>query len=143
MTAGCGSWDCSSTSSAPPRRSRRRIPRRPPPTTATTPLTPLAAVHQLRRLFSATLRDLPAVQAPALVFKSDTDTVVPPSSLALLRRRLGSRELTVVPLPHSGHVATLDADAPLLFEESVRFFLQHAPTAATAHAPPPAPSETP
>jgi carboxylesterase len=73
------------------------------------------------------------------VFKSDTDAVVPPSSLALLRRRLGSRELTVVPLPHSGHVATLDADAPLLFEESVRFFLQH----AHAISPPRAPSETP
>ena len=62
-------------------------------------LTPLAAVHQLRRLFAATLRDLPSVSAPALVFKSDTDAVVPPSSLALLRRRLGSRELTVVPPP--------------------------------------------
>ena len=47
-------------------------------------LTPLAAVHQLRRLFSATLRELPAVQAPVLVFKSDTDAVVPPSSLELL-----------------------------------------------------------
>lgn len=102
-------------------------------------VTPLSAVHQLRRLFSATLRDLPAVQAPALVFKSETDVVVPPSSLALLRRRLGSRDLTVVPLPNSGHVATLDADAPLLFEESVRFFLQH----AHATTPPPAPSETP
>src|SRR6478736_3121189 len=73
------------------------------------------------------------------LLKSDTDAVVPPSSLALLRRRLGSRELTVVPLPHSGHVATLDADAPLLFEESVRFFLQH----AHASSPPRAPSETP
>jgi carboxylesterase len=102
-------------------------------------VTPLAAVDQLRRLFSATLRDLPAVQAPALVFKSGTDVVVPPSSLALLRRRLGSRDLTVIPLPRSGHVATLDADAPLLIEESVRFFLQH----AHATPPPPAPSETP
>jgi len=90
------------------------------------------------------LRDLPAVQAPALVFKSETDVVVPPSSLALLRRRLGSRDLTVVPLPNSGHVATLDADAPLLFEESVRFFLQHAhATDIRSTMPPPAPSETP
>jgi carboxylesterase len=101
-------------------------------------LTPLAAVHQLRRLFSATLRELPAVQAPTLVFKSDTDAVVPPSSLELLRSRLGSRDLRVVRLPSSGHVATLDTDAPLLFEESVRFFLEHAPSTT----PPTAPSET-
>jgi carboxylesterase len=102
-------------------------------------LTPLAAVHQLRRLFSATFRDLPSVQAPTLVFKSDIDAVVPPSSLELLRRRLGSRDLRVVRLPHSGHVATLDADAPLIFEESVRFFLLH----ARSTTPPTAPSETP
>jgi carboxylesterase len=102
-------------------------------------VTPLAAVHQLSRLFSATLRQLPAVRCPVLVFKSDTDAVVPPSSLELLRRRLGSRDLSVVRLPGSGHVATLDVDAPLLFEESARFFLQHArsttPPAATSENP--------
>ncbi|WP_427132638.1 alpha/beta hydrolase [Pseudarthrobacter sp. S9] len=102
-------------------------------------LTPLAAVHQLRRLFTAALRELPAVQAPALVFKSDTDVVVPPSSLELLRKRLGSRELEVVRLPGSGHVATLDVDAPLIFEQSVRFFLQHASSRSSSTAP----SETP
>ena len=55
-------------------------------------VTPLAAVHQLSRLFAATLRGTPPGPAPALVFKSDTDAVVPPSSLELLRRRLGSRD---------------------------------------------------
>jgi carboxylesterase len=89
-------------------------------------LTPLAAVHQLRRLFRATAKELPAVAAPALVFKSDTDVVVPASSLELLRRRLGSRDVEVVPLRKSGHVATLDVEAPLIFEQSTRFFLQHA-----------------
>ena len=88
-------------------------------------LTPLSAVHELRRLFNATLRELPAVEVPALVFKSDTDAVVPPTSLALLRERLGSRELSVVPLPGSGHVATLDVDAPTIFAESARFFRDH------------------
>ena len=102
-------------------------------------LTPLAAVHQLRRLFSTTLRELPSVRTPVLVFKSDNDDVVPPSSLVLLRRRLGSRDLRVVRLPRSGHVATQDADAPLIFEESERFFLQY----ARSTTPPAAPSETP
>jgi len=89
-------------------------------------LTPLAAVHQLRKLFAATLRELPAVNAPALVFKSDADAVVPPTSLALLRERLGSGELSVVRLPDSGHVATLDVDAPMIFAQSARFFSEHA-----------------
>lgn len=93
-------------------------------------LTPLSAVHELRRLFTATLRELPAVEVPALVFKSVTDAVVPPTSLALLRERLGSRELSVVPLPDSGHVATLDVDAPTIFAESARFFRE--PTSRTA-----------
>ena len=106
-------------------------------------LTPLAAVHQLRRLFAATLRDLPAVEAPALVFKSVNDAVVPPSSLELLRKRLGSRDLEVVPLPGSGHVATLDVDAPLIFDRSVRFFLQHASSRSSSTAPDAAPWDTP
>jgi len=92
-------------------------------------LTPLEAVHQLSRLFGAALRELPAVTAPVLVFKSDTDTVVPPTSIELLRKRLGSPELAVVSLPDSGHVATLDVDAPLIFEQSVQFFLHHAAAA--------------
>ena len=105
-------------------------------------LTPLAAVHQLRRLFRATARELPGVHAPALVFKSDTDAVVPPSSLELLRRRLGSREVEVVPLRDSGHVATLDVEAQLIFDRSTRFFLQHA-AAGSAPASRPAATTTP
>jgi carboxylesterase len=61
---------------------------------------------------------------PALVFPSDTGTVIPPSSHKLSRKRLGPRELDVVCLP-GGHVA-LDVDAPLIVEQSPRFFLQHA-----------------
>jgi carboxylesterase len=89
--------------------------------------TPLAAVHQLKKLFGAARRGLPRVTAPVLVFKSDTDDVVPPSSLEMIRRGLGSAALKVVPLPHSSHVATLDTDAPTIFDLSSRFFLEHTP----------------
>ncbi|WP_120520478.1 alpha/beta hydrolase [Arthrobacter celericrescens] len=88
--------------------------------------TPLAAVHELKKLFRSTARSLPAITAPALVFKSAQDAVVPPSSLAMISKRIGSKDLHVVPLPHSGHVATLDLDAPLILEESAAFFLRHA-----------------
>ena len=89
-------------------------------------LTPLAAVHQLKRLFAAAARGLPRVTAPVLVFKSRNDIVVPPTSLALIRKRLGSTTLEVVPLKNSGHVATLDVDAAEIFEASARFFQAHA-----------------
>jgi carboxylesterase len=88
--------------------------------------TPLAAVHQLRKLFISAIRGLPRITAPALVFKSEKDAVVPPSSLELIRRRLGTRSLEVIRLAGSGHVATLDVDAPLIFERSAKFFLENA-----------------
>jgi carboxylesterase len=88
--------------------------------------TPLAAVHELKKLFGAAIRGLPRVKAPVQVFKSRTDAVVPPSSLAMLRRRLGGHLEEVVDLQHSSHVATLDADAPEIFTKSTAFFLQHA-----------------
>jgi carboxylesterase len=88
--------------------------------------TPLAAVHELKKLFGAAIRGLPRVKAPVQVFKSRIDAVVPPSSLAMLRRRLGGHLEEVVDLQHSSHVATLDADAPEIFTKSTAFFLQHA-----------------
>lgn len=110
------------------------------PTAATTEdgdysRTPLSAVHQLKKLFAAASRGLPRVTAPVLVFKSETDEVVPPSSLELIRRRLGSAELRVVPLPRSGHVATLDNDAPAIFEHSAAFFHEHAPHHVSSETP--------
>ncbi|MGJ3192834.1 alpha/beta fold hydrolase [Paenarthrobacter nitroguajacolicus] len=88
--------------------------------------TPLKSVHELKKLFRAATRGLPRVQAPALVFKSAVDGVIPPSSVATISRHLASSRLKVVTLPHSGHVATLDVDGPTIFEESAAFFRQHA-----------------
>ena len=71
-------------------------------------------------------RALPHVKAPALVFKSAVDGVIPPSSLKAITKHMDREQLKVVPLPRSGHVATLDVDAPTIFEESARFLRQHA-----------------
>lgn len=99
--------------------------------------TPLAAVHQLKRLFASALRGLPRITAPVLVFKSRNDVVVPPTSLAMLKSRLGTARtgtrtgkgsLETVLLENSGHVATLDVDAPEIFAASARFFQTHADT---------------
>jgi carboxylesterase len=87
--------------------------------------TPLAAVHQLARLFTDTTASLPQVTAPTLVFRSTEDHVVPESSIDAIRRSLGTDRLEVVPLPNSYHVATLDNDAPLIFSRSTEFFKEH------------------
>ncbi|MCQ2001264.1 alpha/beta hydrolase [Arthrobacter zhaoxinii] len=88
------------------------------------PRTPVGAVHQLRQLFRDTAASLPAVTAPVLAFRSRVDAVVPESSMEVLRRRLLNAELEVVPLENSYHVATMDHDAPLIFERSHEF-IQH------------------
>jgi len=88
--------------------------------------TPLSAVHELKKLFGAATRGLPRVTAPVQVFKSHTDAVVPPTSLAVLKNRLGTHLEEVVNLASSGHVATLDVDAPEIFSKSSAFFHAHA-----------------
>lgn len=94
-------------------------------------LTPLAAVHELKKLFGAAVRGLPDVDAPVQVFKSRTDAVVPPTSLALLRKALGGNLTDVTDLASSGHVATLDVDAPAIFAGSANFVAAHARRTST------------
>jgi carboxylesterase len=83
--------------------------------------TPVAAVHQLRGLFKDTVARLPQVNAPTLVFRSGNDPVVPETSISVLQQRLGSRDLEIVRLTNSYHVATMDHDAPLIFDRSAEF----------------------
>jgi carboxylesterase len=97
--------------------------------------TPLAAVHELKKLFGAAIRGLPRITAPVQVFKSRTDIVVPPTSLALLQQRLGPRLTEVVDLASSGHVATLDVDAPEIFARSSAFIRAHARLTSTSETP--------
>ncbi|MDQ0664897.1 carboxylesterase [Arthrobacter ulcerisalmonis] len=98
-------------------------------------LTPLAAVHELKKLFGAAVRGLPRVDAPVQVFKSRTDAVVPPTSLALLRKGLGGHLTEVTDLASSGHVATLDVDAPAIFARSGEFVAAHTRRISTLETP--------
>ena len=85
------------------------------------PRTPVAAVQQVGALQAAVRAGLPRITAPVLAFRSTTDHVVPHSSMTALRRGLAPGLLTVRPLHNSFHVATLDWDAGVLEDESVRF----------------------
>jgi carboxylesterase len=97
--------------------------------------TPLSAVHELKKLFGAAIRGLAGVTAPVQVFKSRTDAVVPPTSLEMLRMRLPAGLEEVVDLDSSGHVATLDVDAPEIFARSSAFIRAHSRQTSTSETP--------
>ena len=74
--------------------------------------TPVAAAHELNKMFKDTLRLLlPRVTAPVRVFRSTVDHVVSDSSITALRRGLTHAPLQLTMLENSYHVATLDNDA--------------------------------
>jgi carboxylesterase len=83
--------------------------------------TPLRAAHSMFSGWRRLREDLPRVTQPVLVFYSTVDHVVDPATGEVLRARLSSRDVTEVPLENSYHVATLDHDAPRIFEESAQF----------------------
>jgi carboxylesterase len=83
--------------------------------------TPVAAAHELNKLFKATRLLLPRITAPVRVFRSTVDHVVSDSSMAALRQGLTNAPLDLTRLENSYHVATLDNDADLIFSGSVDF----------------------
>lgn len=83
--------------------------------------TPLRAVHEMTKLWKVTREDLPKVTQPLLMFRSAEDHVVEPLSGRVILSRVSSRDLTETVLQNSYHVATLDNDAPRIFDESLAF----------------------
>ncbi len=83
--------------------------------------TPLKAAHSMFRAWPPLVSDLPRVTAPLLYFRSTVDHVVDELSQPLITSRVSSRDITERPLPESYHVATIDNDAPQIFEESAEF----------------------
>jgi len=98
------------------------------------PRTPLKAFVSLRAAWPVVCRDLSRISCPVLVYRSAVDHVVEPISARLLMEGLdgaavhGRVEERV--LDNSYHVATLDNDAPALFEGSLQFVRTHAPAAS-------------
>ena len=77
---------------------------------------PTTAVDQLGKFLRIVDSELPAVRQPLIVFSSrDDHTVKPANSRRIMRRCTGSAK-EFIPLLNSYHVATLDYDAPIIFE---------------------------
>jgi len=85
--------------------------------------TPVAAVATLPQMWKTTSARLSDVTQPLLVFRSTVDHVVGPASDKVLRAALPGAE--VRPLANSYHVATLDNDAPEIFDGTLAFIQKH------------------
>ncbi|MEO7058353.1 MAG: alpha/beta fold hydrolase [Lapillicoccus sp.] len=82
---------------------------------------PLQAMYSQTLLWAEVSRDLSEITQPVLLMHSRVDHVVPPLSSAWFLSRISSTDVTEIWLENSFHVATLDNDAPLIHDESVRF----------------------
>ncbi|WP_246081803.1 alpha/beta hydrolase [Nocardioides litoris] len=83
--------------------------------------TPLKAIHSFMQAWPALVGDLGSVSAPVLLMRSTEDHVVDDSTRTILLEGLGSGDVEDVALEHSYHVATLDHDAPAIFERTAAF----------------------
>lgn len=83
--------------------------------------TPLKAAHAMMTEWKRLRADLPKVSQPILLFRSTEDHVVDPSSASIIASQVASADVTERILENSYHVATLDYDAPTIFEESDAF----------------------
>lgn len=83
--------------------------------------TPLKAIHSLIQSWPALRTDLARISAPLIYFRSADDHVVDDASEPIILDGISSSDVTRVPLPESFHVATLDNDAPTIFEQSAAF----------------------
>ena len=79
------------------------------------------AAYQLSKLWVHTRADLAKVTQPLLVLRSTEDHVVEPDSARLLLEKVSSTDVREILLEDSYHVATLDNDAPVIFENSLEF----------------------
>lgn len=85
------------------------------------PKTPLKAAHSMFAAMDRTRARLEEITLPLLMLRSSVDHVLDPSSGRILMARVSSRDLEEVVLKNSFHVATLDNDAPVIFDRSAAF----------------------
>lgn len=90
------------------------------------PRVPLKAAAQLLAYQAGVKERLKDVRAPLLLLASRQDHVVPPGNTSFVAEHVSSTDVEIVWLERSFHVATLDYDAPVIFERSVEFITKRA-----------------
>ena len=82
---------------------------------------PTRGVLELNKFLKVTRGMLSRVKVPILLFHSVDDHVLPVSNTEIILREVASTDKTRIELTNSYHVATLDYDAEIIFENSLRF----------------------
>lgn len=82
---------------------------------------PLHPLHSQVQAWRQVRERLAHVTQPMLLAHSPNDRIVDPSSSQIIQRGVSSQHVTTLSLEQSRHVATLDHDAPMLIERTVRF----------------------
>ncbi|MCL1838793.1 MAG: alpha/beta fold hydrolase [Propionibacteriaceae bacterium] len=89
------------------------------------PRTPLKAVASMQKFWFYLRPCLDLVVSPVLMFRSAIDHVVPAASARTILTHISSSEITEVVLKRSYHVATMDYDKELIFENTLEFLASH------------------
>lgn len=84
---------------------------------------PLRGVAQLYKYLKLARAALPGISTPTLVFHSVDDHVLPVSNTEIIMSEIGSAIKQRIELTNSYHVATMDYDADIIFENS-RLFIE-------------------
>jgi carboxylesterase len=82
---------------------------------------PTRGVHQLLKMLRITRRNLSTIKIPLQLFHSVEDHTLPVSNTEIIMREIGSLEKNRIELVNSYHVATMDYDQELIFQNSLTF----------------------
>ncbi len=84
---------------------------------------PAVGVYQLLKMLSQTRKSLPDIKTPLQLFHSVDDHTLPVTNTEIIMREVGSVQKQRIELVNSFHVATLDYDQEIIFENS-RIFIE-------------------
>jgi len=86
---------------------------------------PIVGVYQLLKMLHYTRKRLHDVTVPMQLFHSVDDHTLPVSNTEIVMKEVNSREKNRIELVNSYHVATMDNDAEIIFENSRVFIQSH------------------
>lgn len=82
---------------------------------------PTRGVYQLLKMLRITRRNLKSITVPVQLFHSVEDHTLPVSNTEIILAEIGSTNKSRIELVNSYHVATMDYDQELIFQNSLTF----------------------
>lgn len=82
---------------------------------------PTRGIHQLLKMLRITRKNLKNIQVPVQLFHSVDDHTLPVTNTEIILNEIGSKSKSRIELVNSYHVATMDYDQELIFQNSLTF----------------------